>query len=311
LKHVVLLRYAACWALCLCLFGITTGAAQTVQTVPTLSARVIDLAGALSAADKNTLEQLSARIEAQRGSQIAVLLVPSTQPEPIEDYTHRVASAWKLGRSGVGDGVLIVAALQDRKVRIEVARNLEGALPDATAKRMIREVIAPAFKQAQYVVGLEAALHRIDERLAQENLPLLTESQAGVNINGLPNFAAGFDIEVLVPLLVFGVVLGCILRTRLGGLGPVISALGATGLMWSLGYVLLMAVLLGLGVMILGFIFSSFPSALQRVGAASYRVGTGFPNNGAFGSFGTDRSSGGFTSGGGGDFSGGGSSGDW
>lgn len=320
----MLLRYVASWLLCVCLFNATSSTAQTLQAVPPLTARVVDLAGALSVADKSALEQLSSRIETQRGSQIALLIVASTQPEPIEDYANRVASAWKLGRKGVGDGLLIVAALQDRKVRIEVARSLEGAVPDATAKRIIREVIAPAFKQAQYAAGLDAALHRIDERLAQENLPAPSASgpQTGVDANanaypkskGRASSATGFDIEPLVPFLVFGVIIGCVLRARLGGAGPVMSAVGASGLMWVLGYALLTAIVLGGAVMIVAFVLSSFPSALQRVGAANHRSGAGFPRGGSlgsFGSFGSGHSNGGFSSGGGGDFSGGGSSGDW
>ncbi|HET6492660.1 MAG TPA: TPM domain-containing protein, partial [Burkholderiales bacterium] len=111
--------------------------------IPPLTARVTDLTGTLSAAQRTALEERLAAFEAKKGSQVAVLLVPTTQPETIEQYAIRVAEQWKLGRKGVDDGVLLLVAMQDRTVRIEVGYGLEGALPDATAKRIVEEYIVP------------------------------------------------------------------------------------------------------------------------------------------------------------------------
>ncbi len=307
-KHGVSHVLAALALCCLC-FG-TAAQAQTVQAIPELKARITDLAGVLTADEKARLEQLSSSIETKRGSQIAVLLLGTTQPEPIEDFANRVFNQWKLGRKGVGDGVLLVVATSDRRVRLEIGLTLEGAIPDATSKRIIREVIAPAFKQNQYAGGIEAALQRLDERLASENLPLPTSPQ--IQSQGL----ASLDFEGLLPFLVFGVVIGSILRGGVGGLGPLMSAVGAGGLAWSSGYALLVCGGLGALVLLGAFVFSSLQSSQRIAGAGRYRGGgMGFPSSGSWGSGssggGFGSGGGGFSSGGGGQSSGGGASGDW
>src|SRR5574340_907947 len=122
--------------------------------VPPLKSRVTDLTGTLSANEAVQLEQKLAAFEEKKGSQIAVLIVPTTQPETIEQYAIRVAEAWKLGRKGVDDGVLLLIAKNDRTLRIEVGYGLEGVLPDAIAKRIIDELIVPAFRQGDFAAGL-------------------------------------------------------------------------------------------------------------------------------------------------------------
>jgi uncharacterized protein len=294
-----LLRTVALALLALALFA--TGAqAQTLLPVPALTAQVIDQTSTLSAADKTALTSTVAAIAQQRGSQVVVLIVASTQGEPIEDFANRVGNSWKIGRKGVGDGLLLIAAIQDRKVRIEVARNLEGAIPDITAKRIIREAIAPAFQQGRYAQGIDAALHRIDERLASENLPAPgTEPNSQVQ---------GTGIEDLLPLLGVGLVAAMVLRGMFGGFGSGIAAAGAGFMAWNTGFALAIAGGLGFAVLVLSMILSSMRGAGNYRG---YGGGIPFPTGRGGGGFGGLGGGGGFSSGGGGDFGGGGASGNW
>jgi uncharacterized protein len=281
---------------------VTHSQAQTLLPVPALTAQVIDQTNTLNAADKAALTATVAGIAAQRGSQVVVLLVNSTQGEPIEDFANRVGNAWKIGRKGVGDGLLLIAAIQDRKVRIEVARNLEGAIPDVTAKRIIRESIAPAFQQGRYAQGIDAALHRIDERLALENLPAPGTEPSSQ--------AQGMGIEDLLPLLGIGVIAAMVLRRMFGGFGSGIAAAGTGFMAWNTGFALAMAGGLGFAVLVLSIILSSLRGAGNYRG---YGGGIPFPSSsgGGFGGLGGMGGGGGFSSGGGGDFGGGGASGNW
>jgi uncharacterized protein len=145
--------------------------AQAQIAVPPVQGRVTDTTGALSAEARQDLDARLAAIETQKGSQVVILLVPSTQPEDLAAFGIRVADAWKIGRGKVDDGVILLVALQDRKLRIEVGRGLEGAIPDAIAKRIISEDIAPHFKQGDFHGGLAAGVSRIAERIGAEPLP--------------------------------------------------------------------------------------------------------------------------------------------
>ena len=155
-------------ALLLC--GIALAAAAEVP-VPALKARVTDLAGVLTSAQRTALEERLAAFEAKKGSQIAVLIVPTTQPETIEQYGIRAVDAWKLGRKGVDDGALLLVAMKDRAVRIEVGYGLEGVLPDAIAKRIIDEEIVPRFRAGDYYGGIEAGVGRMIRVIEGEPLP--------------------------------------------------------------------------------------------------------------------------------------------
>ncbi len=150
-------------------------AQSDMVAVPPLAARVTDLTGTLSAQQRSALEQVLADYEQQHGSQIFVLMVPSTAPEPIEAYGIRVADAWKAGRKGVDDGAIILIAKDNpaslRKMRIEVGRGLEGALTDAQSKRVLQDVMAPHFRQGDFYGGLSAGISAIQTIVAQENLP--------------------------------------------------------------------------------------------------------------------------------------------
>lgn len=163
------------WLAALRLLGVglvlVAAALLAEVAVPPLAARVTDLTATLNSAQRAALENLLAAFEAEKGSQIAVLIVPTTRPEPIETYSIRVADVWKLGRQGVDDGLLILLAIRDRSVRIEVGRGLEGVIPDAVAKRIIEEVMLPYFRQGDFYGGLSAGLDRIMDLIRGEPLP--------------------------------------------------------------------------------------------------------------------------------------------
>ena len=137
------------------------GAAEVA--VPPLKSRVTDLTGTLDAGEKSALEQSLAAFEAKKGAQIAVLLLPTTQPEAIEQFGIRLAEAWKIGHQGADNGVIVIVAKNDRKMRIEVGYGLEGAIPDAVASRIIAERMAPLFKQGDFFGGLRAAIEGLDQ----------------------------------------------------------------------------------------------------------------------------------------------------
>src|SRR5688572_22493292 len=146
------------WLALLVAFGAR---AQDLMPVPPLEGRVIDRTNTLDSLQRQAMEQHLANVEREIGTQIVVLMVTSTAPEDIAAYAHRVADQWKLGRREVGDGLLIVVARNDRRVRIEVAKALEGAVPDLAARQIITETISPAFKRDDYAGGLNAAIDRL------------------------------------------------------------------------------------------------------------------------------------------------------
>lgn len=150
---------------------LLAAAAQGEVPVPPLAARVTDITATLSADQRNTLEGELAALESRKGSQVAVLLVPTVQPESIEQYATRVFDQWKLGRKGVDDGVLLVIAKNDRKLRIEVGYGLEGILPDAIARRIIDESIAPHFRKGDFYGGVRSGVDRIVRVVEGEAMP--------------------------------------------------------------------------------------------------------------------------------------------
>jgi uncharacterized protein len=262
--------------------------------VPPL-ARVVDEPHVLSDAERAALEARLAGFESQHGAQIAIVIVPSTGVEPIEDFANRVGSAWKIGRQGIGDGLLLVLATQDRKARIEVARTLEGAIPDAIAKRVIRDAMAPHLKAGDYAGGLNAALDELLPRIEGEGLAAPPARQS----HGAARHGVGLNL--LLPLVVFGAFAGSTLRRALGAGGALLAGAGA-GL---LGTLLLASVALGAAAGVLVFVLSLVLGTAGRYGHAVGPGGIGFPGSWGGGS------GGGFGGGGGGDFSGGGASGDW
>ncbi len=265
--------------------------AQDLQPVPALKARVTDLTATLSAEQRERLEARLAAFEREKGAQIAVLLVPTTQPERIEQYAIRVAEQWRLGRPGVDDGALLLIAREDRKLRIEVGYGLEGALNDATARRIIAETITPHFRERRFYEGIDAGLGRILAVVGGEPLPL-PQGAAGQGGDG----SDGFDFEdLLVVGLVLVTVVAGILRAIFG------RFLGAA-LVGGLAGLIVMFVASSLLIAIAAGVVA-FVLALLSGGRAGFSGGSwgGGGGGGGFGGF----------SGGGGGFGGGGASGDW
>ena len=223
-------------------------------------------------------------------------MLPSTAPEDIFSYANRVANVWKIGRKDVGDGLLIVVAVQDRRMRIEVAKTLEGAIPDLAAKQIIERDMTPAFKRGDYAGGLKQAIEALGQRITGEHLPAPDQAAA----------QSGFNLGDNWSLLLFGVlVISQMLRRIFGrGLGAVMAGVAGAGLV----YVLSASVLLALGVGVAALVWSLF-SGLASTGLGS-DLGRGRGGWGG-GGWGGGRGGGGFSSGGGGDFGGGGASGRW
>lgn len=277
------------------------GTALAQQAVPALNAHVVDTAGTLSAAQREALEARLTTFEHARGAQVVVLLVSSTQPEDIASYANRVANTWKIGRKDIGDGLLLIVAVQDRKLRIEVAKTLEGAIPDLAAKRIIDEAITPSFKQGDYAGGIDAGLTRIMALISGETLsaPSSNEQPSG----DFDWMQLGIFMFIAVPVI--GAVTRGILGNRVGavatgGIAGVI-AMGLTASLIIAGLVGVVAMIFTLVQNIPGKRNGGWPGA---GGNASWGQRGGFGGGG--GGFG-----GGFGSGGGGDFGGGGASGDW
>lgn len=281
--------------------------AQDVLPVPPLSGRVIDQTGTLTPAQVEAMSAKLAALESKRGSQLVVLMVASTQPEDIAAYGQRVADQWKIGRLAVGDGLLIVVAKNDRRVRIEVAKALEGAVPDLAARQIIGEVISPAFRKGDYAGGLNAAIDRLDARIGNEGLPEPSAAIKGM----LPPSGQGFNLQDLALFLFVAVpVIGAVLTGIFGRkLGSLATAAAAGGMGWWLSTSVLVAV--GVGVVALILVLVLGIGAARR--GVSRSTGHGGPiiwGGGSGGGWG-GGDGGGFSSGGGGDFGGGGASGDW
>ncbi|HVE49314.1 MAG TPA: TPM domain-containing protein, partial [Casimicrobiaceae bacterium] len=186
--------------------GWETGA-DGLKPVPALAARVTDLTNTLSASDRSALETKLSNWERESGNQFAVLLVPTTQPEPIETYSIRVAEAWKIGRKGRDNGVLLVVAKDDRKLRLEVGYGFEGVLTDATSRRIIAETITPLFRQGQFAAGINAGVDRVIGVIGKgQPLPPAEQRNQSRRSSGI-----GFE-TLLILLLVVVPIMGGILR---------------------------------------------------------------------------------------------------
>ena len=272
--------------------------------VPLLKARVTDLTGMLSANDVAQMEQKLAAFEAKKGSQLAVLIVPTTQPETIEQYSIRVAEAWKLGRKGVDDGALLLVARDDRALRIEVGYGLEGALPDATAKRIIAEIILPKFKQGDFSGGIAAGIERVMGVIEGEPLPSPpVQTRSGGSTSDGWNLVFNNMIPILIGLFVAGKALQAMFGRFIGAsvMGAVVGFVG-----W-----LIFSSLIAAGVIAaLGFFVSLFENTGRGISSGGRGGRGGYGGWGGGGGFGGGGGGGGF-SGGGGGFGGGGASGRW
>ncbi len=267
--------------------------AQDLRPVPPLAGRVIDQTATLQPAQAAALDAKLAALEAQSGPQIVLLLVPATAPEDIASYAQRVADSWKIGRRDVGDGVLVVVAKDDRAVRIEVAKALEGAIPDLAARQIIDRAIVPAFRAGDYAGGLNAALDQLTARIKGEGLPVPAARGAPRTDGGLPS--EQFLIFFFVGVAAVGGVLSMLFGRKLAA---VITAGAAGGVAWWLSASLLMAIGAGIVTVLVVGVFG-VGTVLQLVAMGAGRGGSGGGGGG------------GFSSGGGGDFGGGGASGRW
>jgi uncharacterized protein len=281
-------------------FALAAGA-QDLQPLPKLSARVTDLTGTLTAGQQSALEQKLSAFESAKGAQLAVLVVPTTQPQAIEEYSIRVVDAWKLGRSGVDDGALLIVAKDDHKVRIEVGRGLEGVLTDALSNRILDETVKPEFRQGDYYGGIDAGLEQMMKVIQGEPLPPPERQwQPG---------RRGHGGGLLLPLL-FAVFAGSVVLRGIFGrtLGAVLTGTGAGLLVWIAGYALALAGLASIG----AFLFTLLGGLGRGSGWSSGGFGGGWGGfgGGLGGGLGGGFGGGGF-SGGGGGFAGGGASGSW
>lgn len=270
--------------------------------IPPLKAHVTDLTATLSASEIAFLEQKLSAFEKTKGSQIAVLIVPATQPETIEEYSIRVVEAWQLGRKGVDDGILLLIAKNERALRIEVGYSLEGAVPDAMAKRIIAEIITPRFKQGHFAEGIDAGIEAIIKLIQGEPLPLSKNTRNGANIAEAPTF-----LESFISILIGSIVIGRVLQVFFGRLiGSTMIGIGVGFIGWLSFSSLAAAVVIA----IVGFVIN----LLSNGSNGYYRSGrSGWPDQGYYRSGGFDRSGGfgGGFGGGGGGFGGGGASGRW
>jgi len=260
-------------------------AAWAQVPVPELSQRVTDLTATLSVEQVNVLENKLAAFEAKQGSQIAVLIIPTTQPEDIAQFGIRVADVWKIGRKNVDDGVILIVAKDDRKLRLEVGYGLEGVIPDAIAKRVISETITPYFKTGDYAGGIDAGVAQLIGLIEGEALPAPVK-EPGVQLD------EGAFMFILFGGLIAGFLLSAILGRVMGGM---LAGLGSGAVVALLSGLSFAAVMIGLMVF--------FLVGVRHRGDSGWASGGGF--GGGYGG------SGGSWGGGGGGFGGGGASGSW
>jgi uncharacterized protein len=278
--------------------------AQDVLPVPPLSGRVIDQTATLQPPQIAALDAKLAAFEASSGPQIVVLLVPTTQPEDIAAYAQRVGDSWKIGRREVGDGLLLVVAKADRKVNIQVAKALEGAVPDLAARQIIDRAIRPAFKAEDYAGGLNAAVDLLIARVQGEGLPAPKATGGGSS--------PGPQMEELLMFLFIAVPILATVITRIFGrkLGSVVTAAAAGGIGWWVTASVLLAAGAAVGALVLVGLFG-IGSAARGLARGGRGGGPPIVWGGGGGGGGWGGGGGGFSSGGGGDFGGGGASGDW
>lgn len=276
------LALALCWSFL----------AEAQVPVPPLTGHVTDQTATLTTEQQAALEQTLQTFEARKGSQLAVLIVPSSEPETIEQYSLRVAEQWKLGRKKVDDGAILVIAKNDRTLRIEVGYGLEGALNDAVSKRIISEIILPRFKQGDFYGGISAGVAQMVRVVDGEPL-LQPQAPPDGNSNG----------QLFPVLLLLALVLGTVLRTVLGRLPGALATGGAVAL---IAWLVAGAAVVALAAGGIAFLFTLLTGGMGGRGAGGHYLG-GYYGGIGRGSFG---GGGGFRGGGGG-FGGGGASGRW
>ncbi len=270
--------------------------------VPRLSARVVDQTGTLSTQQRDALEAKLRAFEQARGSQVAILLVPTLGGEPIEDFSTRVTDAWKLGRKDVDDGVLFVIAKQDHKMRIQSGRGVQGTLTDALSRRIIDEIVAPRFRGGDFAGGIDAGTDAILKAVAGEELPLPAARKPAHGSSGFGSFTDFIWVAFFVVP-----VAGVILRSVLGRFLGAGATSGVTGLA---AWLIFGSLAFGIVAALLAFVFTLLAGNVAARGGRPGGWGGGGFTGGGFGGGGFSGGGGGF-SGGGGGFDGGGASGSW
>ena len=233
---------------------------------------------------------------------LTLVMVKPTAPEDIASYANRIGNAWKIGRKDVGDGVLLVVAKDDRKVRIEVAKTLEGAIPDLAAKQIIEQAITPRFKAGDFAGGLANAVAQIAARIEGEPLPPMAAS--GNSSAGADGGGSAWELA-LFAFFAVPILSGLVKKIFGRPLGSLLTGIGIGWLMLTLTTSLMLAVLAAF----IALLFALFTNFASGGGGGSGGAGAGGWSGGGWSSGGSDG--GGFSSGGGGDFGGGGASGDW
>lgn len=288
-------------AACLAMLAMPAWAAEgDPLPVPPLKARVTDQTGTLTAADEARIEGKLRAFEAQKGAQVAVLVVATTQPEAIFDYAIRVGEAWKLGRKGVDDGVLFVIAKGDRKLQILTGPGLQGTLTDAMSKRIISEIVAPRFRAGDFPGGIEQGVDKIIALLQGEALPPPPAKKKAV--------AGGINYETFFILaMVAALVVGPMLRTLLGRFLGATATGGITGAAaWWLAGGLLFPIAAAAIIFVVALLMGTASFRNLRGGGGGWSIGGGSSGGWSGGGGSSDS-----FSGGGGGFDGGGASGDW
>lgn len=296
------------------LLGVALSLARAqdgLAPIPPLTARVTDAANTLPPGDRAALEARLTAFEQKTGGQLAVLVVPTAQPETIEQYALRVAEAWKIGRAGRDNGIVVVLAMKERKVRIEVGRGWEGAVPDVEAKRIIREVMAPFFKQNQFAQGLSAAVDKIELAVAREGQPTDGAWQKSHHADSMEAMAE--QMSDMLPFALGAALIGSFF------LPPIMIAGGVATGTWLLTSSFQATAVFGVIAFILASILRGIFGSIgrrpvggrrvhrDRTGVDGPWISTGGSDSWSYG--GSSGDSG--WSGGGGDFGGGGASGDW
>ena len=299
-------KWMALVLLALSLVWISPAAwAQSLQPVPPLTGHVMDRTGTLNAAQQAALEAKLTAFEQARGAQVVMLLIPSTQPEDLTAYAQRVGDSWKIGRQNIGDGLLLVVAKNDRKVRIATTKALEGAIPDLAASQIIESAITPRFRENDYAGGLDAAADQIMALISGENLPAPQARPARGNDSGFDLSSLAVFLFIAVPIV--GRLLGSVLGRKLGSM----VTGGAIGV---LAWLFTSSLLIGAIAALVGVVFalaSSLGGLSRGTSGWGAGMGGGGFGGGRSGGFGGGGGGGGFSSGGGGNFGGGGASGGW
>jgi uncharacterized protein len=295
-----------CWAFTA--FAQVSAFAQVA--VPPLTGRVVDQTGTLSSDDIASLTQKIRDLQARKGSQIAVLIVPTTQPEEIEQYSIRVAEAWKIGRKKIDDGAILLVAKNDRKLRIEVGYGLEGALTDVTAKRIIDEIITPKFRSGDFAGGISDGVDRIISVIDGEPLPAPPPPPQSSSSSGVNWFAFFNPTNPFV--LIAAIFFGHLMRSLLGRLIGSAAAGGIVALLaWYFFGSLILAGIAGAAVALLTMIGDSFQSSTTNTHGSNGWSRSSSSSGGGWSSSSSSSSSSDSDSGGGGSFGGGGASGSW